>query len=118
MSIQQNASVLKVLDAIRNLSGPSNIFVAEATILNSLRGFTQAYGDMQPLLASLVQANRLECFVPLIEKMGSCGPCGGDCCGEDALTEHVEEDAVDAGATIVSKSDKSGCVMLRVDERV
>lgn len=81
MSIQQNASVLKVLDAIRNLSGPSNIFVAEATILNSLRGFTQAYGDMQPLLASLVQANRLECFVPLIEKMGSCGPCGGDCCG-------------------------------------
>ncbi|KAL1459935.1 hypothetical protein WDU94_011880 [Cyamophila willieti] len=74
---------MKVMETIRNLSGASNNFVGESLILNNLQGLNLAglrADSLKMVLSSMVQAARLECFVPLTN-LGSCGPCGG--CGAD-----------------------------------
>ncbi|KAL1458904.1 hypothetical protein WDU94_010929 [Cyamophila willieti] len=82
---------MKVLETVRSLSGAANNFVGEPVILNSLQGFNLAGLTKEALkmvLGNLVQASRLECFVPLTN-LGSCAPCGsggscgcgGGCCG-------------------------------------
>ncbi|KAL1464498.1 hypothetical protein WDU94_004140 [Cyamophila willieti] len=85
MSMQQDQAGLiqmKVLETVRNLSGATNNFVGESLILNNLQGFNMAglgADSLKMVLGQLVQANRLECFVPLTNL--GCGPCGG--CGAD-----------------------------------
>uniref|UniRef100_A0A8D8TIS6 Uncharacterized protein n=1 Tax=Cacopsylla melanoneura TaxID=428564 RepID=A0A8D8TIS6_9HEMI len=81
MMMQQDMIQMKVMETIRNLSGASNNFVGESLILNNLQGFNMAGLGADSLkmgLSSMVQAGRLECFVPLTN-LGSCGPCGGGC---------------------------------------
>ncbi|KAL1458423.1 hypothetical protein WDU94_008578 [Cyamophila willieti] len=77
MQHNQFHQMQKVLDTVRNLSGSANNFVGEANILNALHlaGFAKEY--LKTILGSLVQANKMECFVPMTQ-LGSCG-CGGSC---------------------------------------
>lgn len=76
---------MNVLGIIKHLSGSANKFVGEATILNALSGMTALSGDMRPMLNTLVKSNRLEMYVPLVNKLcgSGCsnGACGGGCCG-------------------------------------
>ncbi|KAL1451856.1 hypothetical protein WDU94_006192 [Cyamophila willieti] len=81
--MQQDLVQMKVMETVRNLSGTFNNFVEEFRILNALQGLNMAglgADSLKMVLGHLVQANRLECFVPLTN-LGSCGPCGG--CGPD-----------------------------------
>ncbi|KAL1465745.1 hypothetical protein WDU94_005288 [Cyamophila willieti] len=73
---------MKVIETVRNLSGAANNFVSESTILNALSGFNLAgiaKDSLRMILGSLVQASKMECFVPMTQ-LGSCG-CGGECGG-------------------------------------
>uniref|UniRef100_A0A8D9E8L0 Uncharacterized protein n=1 Tax=Cacopsylla melanoneura TaxID=428564 RepID=A0A8D9E8L0_9HEMI len=80
----------QVLQAVRNLSGIANNFVAGPTVLNKLMGIGLAPGVAEVILNTLVQAYKLECIVPMSLGLnqlcgcgGSCagGSCGGGCCG-------------------------------------
>uniref|UniRef100_A0A8D8T8R9 Uncharacterized protein n=1 Tax=Cacopsylla melanoneura TaxID=428564 RepID=A0A8D8T8R9_9HEMI len=80
---------MKLIETVRNLSGVANNFVSESNILNALSGFNLAgiaKDSVRMVLGSLVQANKLECFVPMTQLGscgcgGDCGSCGGGCCG-------------------------------------
>lgn len=73
MPVQQN-TMLKVLDIVSRFCGSTNNFVSESTLLHAI---PEWYGEKKFILASLVQGNQLDCYVPLMEQMA----CGGDCCG-------------------------------------
>lgn len=78
----------QVIATIRQLSGPANTFVEESLVLNALGGNAN-FGHMKLVLTSLVQSNKLQLFLPLMENLcgsgcgGGCsnGACGGGCCG-------------------------------------
>ncbi|KAI5699056.1 hypothetical protein M8J76_008488 [Diaphorina citri] len=85
MPMYQEQNMMKVIETVRQLSGPANNFVSETLVLNALSSFNPAglaKDGFRKILAGLVKANRMECFVP-VTNLGSCGPCGPCGCGAD-----------------------------------
>jgi hypothetical protein len=79
---------MSAYNCIRQLCGPNNQFIAEGTLLNQLKAQTMCpnINMLKSVLAQLVKANMVDCYVPLTQ--AGCGPdcgcgscCAGGCCG-------------------------------------